>query len=60
MVAEPERFNGDTVLLLHDKNFSGAYWEPTVASLVKSGFRVVASKRSRGVIPNLPNGRVIR
>ena len=42
MVAEPERFNGDTVLLLHGKNFSGAYWEPTIASLVKSGFRVVA------------------
>ena len=42
MVAEPESFNGQTVVLLHGKNFSGAYWEPTIAKLVASGFRTVA------------------
>jgi pimeloyl-ACP methyl ester carboxylesterase len=42
MVAEPERFNGHTVILLHGKNFSGAYWEPTIARLVEEDFRVVA------------------
>jgi pimeloyl-ACP methyl ester carboxylesterase len=42
MVAEPERFNGHTVVLLHGKNFSGAYWEPTISSLAGKGFRVVA------------------
>ena len=42
MVAEPERFNGHTVILLHGKNFSGAYWEPTISSLAGRGFRVVA------------------
>jgi pimeloyl-ACP methyl ester carboxylesterase len=42
MVAEPERFNSHSVVLLHGKNFSGAYWEPTIERLVKEGFRVVA------------------
>ena len=42
MVAEPERFNGHTVVLLHGKNFSGAYWEPTISCLVTKGFRLVA------------------
>ena len=35
------RPNGRTVLLLHGKNFSGAYWEPTIRVLVAEGFRVV-------------------
>jgi pimeloyl-ACP methyl ester carboxylesterase len=30
------------VLLLHGKNFSGFYWEPTIRELVASGNRVVA------------------
>ena len=42
MVAEPERSNGQAVVLLHGKNFSGAYWEPTIESLAGHGFRVVA------------------
>ena len=42
MLAEPEKSNGHTVLLLHGKNFSGAYWEPTIRELLKAGFRVVA------------------
>jgi pimeloyl-ACP methyl ester carboxylesterase len=33
--------NGRTVVLLHGKNFSGAYWEPTVRALHDRGFRVV-------------------
>lgn len=35
------RANGRTVLLLHGKNFSGAYWEPTIRALSAEGFRVV-------------------
>jgi pimeloyl-ACP methyl ester carboxylesterase len=31
----------ETVLLLHGKNFSGAYWEPTVRLLSQRGYRVV-------------------
>lgn len=30
-----------TVVLLHGKNFSGAYWEATARALVAAGFRVV-------------------
>ena len=31
-----------TVLLLHGKNFSGAYWADTIAALSQRGYRVVA------------------
>jgi pimeloyl-ACP methyl ester carboxylesterase len=31
-----------TVLLLHGKNFSGAYWGRTMEALVEAGYRVVA------------------
>jgi len=33
--------NGQTVLLLHGKNFFGAYWAGTVQALGAAGFRVV-------------------
>jgi pimeloyl-ACP methyl ester carboxylesterase len=40
-VAPVGRPNGRTVVLLHGKNFSGAYWEPTIRALTAEGFRVV-------------------
>ena len=40
--APPAKENGQVVLLLHGKNFSGAYWGPTIAALVKAGYRVIA------------------
>jgi pimeloyl-ACP methyl ester carboxylesterase len=33
--------NGRTVVLLHGKNFSGAYWERTMRALAAEGFRIV-------------------
>jgi pimeloyl-ACP methyl ester carboxylesterase len=42
MDVEPQHPNGRTVVLLHGKNFSGAYWERTIAHLVERGYRVVA------------------
>lgn len=33
--------NGRTVVLLHGKNFFGAYWRETVKTLTAAGFRVV-------------------
>jgi len=36
------RPNGRTVVLLHGKNFSGAYWAATIKSLTEAGYRVVA------------------
>jgi pimeloyl-ACP methyl ester carboxylesterase len=33
--------NGRTVVLLHGKNFSGAYWAPTIRALSAEGYRVI-------------------
>lgn len=41
MDLQPEQPNGETVLLLHGKNFSGAYWEATAKRLAADGYRVV-------------------
>lgn len=41
MDVKPENPNGQTVLLLHGKNFSGAYWKTTIEALVEQGYRVV-------------------
>ncbi len=41
MDLQPAQPNGQTVLLLHGKNFSGAYWERTARALADQGFRVV-------------------
>lgn len=37
----PEKPNGKTVVLLHGKNFNGAYWKTTVEALTKEGYRVI-------------------
>lgn len=41
MDVKPEKPNGEAVLLLHGKNFSGNYWERTAKDLVSLGYRVV-------------------
>lgn len=41
MDVAPAQPNGRTVLLLHGKNFSGAYWERTIRLLGERGFRVL-------------------
>ncbi|BDS06509.1 alpha/beta hydrolase [Oceaniferula spumae] len=41
MDVKPEKPNGETVLLLHGKNFCGAYWETTAKRLAADGYRVV-------------------
>ncbi len=33
--------NGKTIVLLHGKNFNGAYWKTTIEALTKNGYRVV-------------------
>lgn len=37
----PTTPNGRSVVLLHGKNFSGAYWEPTARALAERGYRVI-------------------
>jgi len=41
MDIKPSNYNGKNVILLHGKNFNGAYWRSTIAALTKEGFRVV-------------------
>ncbi len=41
MDVHPDKPNGETVLLLHGKNFCSAYWEQTAKDLSRQGFRVV-------------------
>ncbi len=42
MDVQPDGEPTGTVLLLHGKNFSGAYWERTIESLVDRGYRAIA------------------
>jgi len=41
MDVRPKHPNGSAVMLLHGKNFNGAYWQSTIAALVEAGYRVV-------------------
>jgi len=41
MDVKPKVANGRTIMLLHGKNFNGAYWEKTARDLSDKGFRVV-------------------
>lgn len=41
MDVKPANYNGKNVLLLHGKNFNGAYWGSTIAALTTEGFRVI-------------------
>ncbi|MGU3373944.1 alpha/beta fold hydrolase [Chryseobacterium sp. M5A1_1a] len=41
MDVKPQKPNGKTIMLLHGKNFNGAYWEKTAKDLSAKGFRVI-------------------
>ncbi|MFY0253122.1 alpha/beta fold hydrolase [Chitinophaga sp. 30R24] len=41
MDVQPSHPNGKTVVLLHGKNFNGAYWDSTAADLSNNGYRVI-------------------
>lgn len=41
MDVTPAKPNGQTIVLLHGKNFGGAYWDSTAAALSQQGFRVI-------------------
>ncbi|WP_416444324.1 alpha/beta fold hydrolase [Leeuwenhoekiella sp. A16] len=41
MDVKPTNYNGHNVMLLHGKNFNGAYWETTINALAKAGYRVI-------------------
>ncbi len=41
MDVKPKTSNGKVIMLLHGKNFNGAYWERTAKDLSDKGFRVI-------------------
>ena len=41
MDVKPNNYNGKNILLLHGKNFNGAYWKTTIEALTSKGFRVI-------------------
>ncbi|GIZ10099.1 alpha/beta fold hydrolase [Flavobacterium sp. UMI-01] len=41
MDVKPDNYNGKNVMLLHGKNFNGAYWKTTIEALTKKGYRVI-------------------
>ncbi|MGK7394576.1 MAG: alpha/beta fold hydrolase [Candidatus Cyclobacteriaceae bacterium M3_2C_046] len=41
MDVQPENPNGQNIMLLHGKNFSGAYWGQTAEDLAQRGYRVI-------------------
>ncbi|KAA6439240.1 alpha/beta hydrolase [Dyadobacter flavalbus] len=41
MDVKPSVPNGKSIMLLHGKNFNGAYWEQTAKSLAALGYRVI-------------------
>jgi pimeloyl-ACP methyl ester carboxylesterase len=41
MDVQPVSANGKVILLLHGKNFNGAYWRQTAQALTEKGYRVV-------------------
>ena len=41
MDVKPDDYNGKNIVLLHGKNFNGAYWKTTIKALTQKGFRVI-------------------
>ena len=41
MDVKPAKANGKVIMLMHGKNFNGAYWETTAKALSEDGYRVI-------------------
>ena len=41
MDVKPDTPNGKNIMLLHGKNFNGAYWRSTIQYLTENGYRVI-------------------
>ena len=41
MDIKPKNYNGKNIILLHGKNFNGAYWKTTIEALTAEGYRVI-------------------
>lgn len=51
----PLKTNGQTVVLLHGKNFNGYYWKDVIAFLAEAGYRVVVPDQAGWGRSDKPN-----
>lgn len=57
MDVKPATPNGQTVLLLHGKNFTGFYWKNVIAFLTDAGYRVIAPDQLGWGLSTKPNAK---
>ena len=55
MDVKPDSANGQSVILLHGKNFTGFYWKEVIPSLIKAGFRVIVPDQIGWGMSTKPN-----
>lgn len=55
MDMEPAKSNGETVVLLHGKNFNGYYWKEVIAFLAANGYRVIVPDQVGWGLSDKPN-----
>ncbi|WP_228134028.1 alpha/beta fold hydrolase [Acinetobacter nosocomialis] len=55
MDVQPKNPNGQTVVVLHGKNFCGATWEETISFLTQNGYRVIAPDQIGFCTSSKPN-----
>jgi pimeloyl-ACP methyl ester carboxylesterase len=51
----PDSPNGQSVILLHGKNFTGFYWKEVISSLSKAGYRVIVPDQIGWGLSTKPN-----
>lgn len=56
MDIQPKDNNGKVVVLMHGKNFNGAYWKTTIDTLTNEGFRVIVPDQIGFGKSSKPNG----
>jgi pimeloyl-ACP methyl ester carboxylesterase len=55
MDVRPAQSNGQTVLLLHGKNFNGYYWKDVISFLKEQGYRVIVPDQAGFGLSDKPN-----
>lgn len=55
MDVQPVKSNGETIVLLHGKNFNGFYWKDVIAFLAANGYRVVVPDQVGWGLSDKPN-----
>jgi len=57
MDIKPDNYTNKNIVLLHGKNFNGAYWETTINEIVKNGLPCNSARPGKG-LENLPSHKI--